>query len=314
MRNLGATGLKVSEIAFGGAEIGLSYGANKDCLLSESDAMTLLHAAVDRGINFFDTARMYGCSEERMGKAFKGIRDNIVIATKCPYLRNNDKQILTGHVLQSYIETSLYASLKALQTDYIDVYLAHSVDTEILKCDEVAHAFEDCRRKGLVRFIGVSTYGFSDVKLAIEDGRWNVIQLALNLMDQSCEDLLPIAQQRGIGIMIRSVLMRGILTDKGVDLSHEKLRSVSEHRRKYFELLDNNGLSLSDLAMKFVLSFKDISSALVGIDKIEFLNKAVALANGECLAPELLSRARKLAYPEPEFLNLGVWDRNGWTK
>jgi aryl-alcohol dehydrogenase-like predicted oxidoreductase len=133
--------------------------------------------------------------------------------------------------------------LKALQTDYIDVYLAHSVDREILERNEVAEAFCKLKTKGYVRSIGVSTYGYDDTKFAIDDGRWNVIQLAFNLMDQSATQLFPLAKQQGIGIMVRSVLMRGILTDNAPLLTHEKLRRVNEHRHKFLDFCKQNAFA-----------------------------------------------------------------------
>jgi aryl-alcohol dehydrogenase-like predicted oxidoreductase len=121
------------------------------------------------------------------------------------------------------------------------------------------------------------------------------------------------ARERGVGIMARSVLMRGILTDAEFEF-HEKLESIETHRQRYKELLSRRIPSLSDLAARFVLSFEEVSSVLVGIDKDEFLESAVALADGNYLEGELLEKARQLAYPEPEFLDLSVWDRNGWLK
>jgi len=312
-RSLGKTGIMVSEIAFGGVEIGLPYGVHKE-FMPQDVAIDLLKAAVDSGINFFDTARMYGRSEERMGMAFKGMRDKVVLSSKCPHLRLADGKIRALATLRKFVEESLHTSLDMLGTDYLDVYLVHGADTEILRIDEVADTFETIKRKGYVRSIGVSTYGFADFKLACEDGRWDVVQLAFNLMDQTAADLFPIAKLNGIGIMVRSVLMRGILTDAGVDLAHEKLHPVAEHRKKYLKLLDGENRSLSDLATKFVLSFADVSSVLVGIDKMEFLEKAVALANGSCLDEKLIRQVKTLAYPDPAFLNLAIWDRNGWIK
>ena len=303
----------VSELAFGGVEIGLPYGVHKE-LMSQDAAIDLLRAAIDSGINFFDTARMYGCSEERMGMAFKGLRDQVVLSSKCPNLRLADGKIRTGAILKTFVEESLRTSLRMLQTDYLDVYLVHSADTEILKTDEVAETFATIKQKGYVRAIGVSTYGFADFGLACEDGRWDVVQLAFNLMDQTAAELFPVAKQKGIGIMVRSVLMRGILTDIGVDLTHEKLHPVAEHRKKYLKLLGGENRSLSDLATKFVLSFEDVSSVLIGIDKMDFLNKAVALTNGRYFDEAMLAKLRQLAYPDPEFLNIAMWDRNGWTK
>ncbi|MEO6933387.1 MAG: aldo/keto reductase, partial [Chitinophagaceae bacterium] len=96
LRSLGNTGFKVSEIAFGGVEIGLPYGIGvKDQadMLSHAEAIRLLHAAIDGGINFFDTARLYGESELIMGKAFKDRRENVLIATKCKHFREANGQI-----------------------------------------------------------------------------------------------------------------------------------------------------------------------------------------------------------------------------
>jgi aryl-alcohol dehydrogenase-like predicted oxidoreductase len=312
-RKLGSSDIYVSEISFGGVEIGLPYGLHRQ-FMPEHDAINLLLASVDKGINFFDTARMYGCSEERMGKAFGSIRDKIVISSKCPHLRDENRNIRSGRALTAFLTESLEASLKALNTDYIDVYLAHSVDREILERNEVAQAFCDLKSKGHVRSIGVSTYGLADAELAIKCGLWNVIQLAFNLMDQTAAALLPLAHEKGVGIMVRSVLMRGILTDSAPQLAHEKLKTVNEHRKRYFAELDDQCPLLSDLATRFVLSFEDVSSVLVGIDKQEFLNKAVDLADGKYFSSERLSRLQALAYPDPAFLDLAAWDRNGWTK
>jgi aryl-alcohol dehydrogenase-like predicted oxidoreductase len=312
-RSLGKIGILVSELAFGGVEIGLPYGVHKE-LMPQDDAMRLLQAAVDSGINFFDTARMYGCSEERMGMAFEGMRDKVVLSSKCPHLRLPDGKIRRGTELKIFIEESLHTSLKMLRTNYLDVYLVHSADSEILKRNEVFEIFENLKRKGYIRSIGVSIYGLQDFKLICDRARWDVVQLAFNLMDQSALELFPYARQSGIGIMVRSVLMRGILTDTGIDLGHEKLCAVAEHRKKYLNFLENMNCSLSDLATKFVLSFSDISSVLVGIDKMEFLNKAIALATGNYFDGDMLTKLKQLAYPDPEFLNFAMWDRNGWTK
>jgi aryl-alcohol dehydrogenase-like predicted oxidoreductase len=309
-RALGKTNIAVSELGFGGVEIGLPYGINRR-MMDEEEAAQLLHGAFERGITYFDTARAYGCSEERMGKAFSGMRKNIVICTKCPGLRDENGKIRTGAALRASLEGFLSQSLAALKTDYIDMYLIHSADREMLACDEIIEAFKSLKTKGVARSIGVSTYGFADAELAIEKG-WDTIQLAFNLMDQSAAGLFATAREKGTGIVARSVLMRGLLTDNGPILKHEKLRKVEEHKQKYVEFCSKKSISLSDAATKFVLSFDDVSSVLVGIDKMEFLDKAVRIADGRYFDGETLSTLKSMAYPEPEFLDLGKWDRNGW--
>ncbi len=310
-RKLGATGIEVSEIAFGGVEIGMPYGAHKEDRLTDDEAVRLLHNAVEKGITFFDTARGYGRSEEIMGKAFADMRDEVVICTKCAHLKDTDGNLKTAGNIGEYIEDSIKTSLDKLRIDQVDVFLSHTADNEILNNKEVVQAFKSVKDRGLTKAVGVSTYGYADTKTAIDSGDWDVVQLAFNLMDQSCGQLFPSAQKNGVGIMVRSVLMRGILTDSPIEF-HEKLESVRQQREQLKVLLSPEIDSLSDLATKFVLSFDAVSAALVGIDKQKFLDDAVRLADGNYLDGELLRKAKELAYPDPAFLNMGMWNKNGW--
>ena len=311
-RLLGSSKIEVSEIAFGGVEIGLPYGVNKR-VMEEAEAITLLRTALDMGLNFFDTARLYGNSEERIGKAFKGIREKAVISTKCAHLQDAAGQVLKGKALTNFVEDSIAKSFQALQTDFVDVFMVHWASSEILKNAEIAEVFRSLKKRGLARTVGVSTYGLEDTSLALESGNWDVVQLSFNLMDQSCIELFPVAKQKGIGLMVRSVLMRGILTDGQFNYVAE-LQCIKKHKEKYKSLLSADIVTISDLAIKFALSFEDISSVLIGIDKTEFLTNAVSVANGCYLPPSSLRQAKQMAYPDPEFLNMAVWDRKGWLK
>ena len=113
--------------------------------------------------------------------------------------------------------------------------------------------------------------------------------------------------------MLRSVLFKGILTDRGRNL-HPQLKSVQAHRELYSQLLSEDVPSLSVMATKFALSFPEVSSVLVGIDRTEYLQKALEVADGKYLGAEMLARARELAYPEPEFLDLHKWDVLSWLR
>ncbi len=116
-RLLGQTGIEVSEISFGGVEIGTPYGIGVNTqaqMPSEAEAIKLLLEALDNGINFFDTARLYGQSEDIMGKAFKNRRDNVIICTKCTHLRSDNKRLPTTERLRKIIDNSLRESLSAL--------------------------------------------------------------------------------------------------------------------------------------------------------------------------------------------------------
>jgi len=315
-RPLGNTGINVSEIAFGGVEIGMPYGigvkSNKD-MLSEKEAIDLLHAAMDSGINFFDTARMYGESEAIMGKAFKQRRDEVVVNTKCRHFLDEEGNMPSSRELKKIIETSLKDSLKALQTDYVDVFMLHQVNVNLLESQEIPSIFLNLKKEGKIRAAGVSTYSPEETKKAIEAGVWDVVQLPFNLMDQRQGAFFSKAKQKGVGLVIRSVLMKGLLSERGKNL-HPALKDVEKHIAGYGELLEETGYDLPTLAMKFALSFPQISSVLVGIDRKEYLDQSLEAANGIYLDDEKMERAKQLAYPDPSFLDLPYWDKMNWLK
>lgn len=315
-RPLGNTGINVSEIAFGGVEIGIPYGigvtGEKD-MLSDNEAISLLHDALDAGINFFDTARMYGKSETIMGEAFKQRRDEVVICTKCRHLLDDKGKIPSSADLKEIIENSLDESLVALQTDHVEVFMLHQANLDILENEVISSLFLSLKEKGKIKATGISTYTPEETLKAIETGRWDVIQIPFNLMDQRHSSFFSMAQEKGIGLVMRSVLMKGLLSDRGKNL-HPALDAVEKHIIGYKELLVGTSFNLPELATKFALSFPEVSSILVGIDRKEYLTQAIDSANGKYLEGDLLSRAINMAFPNPDFLNLHHWNQMNWLK
>ena len=315
-RPLGNTGIHVSEIAFGGVEIGMPYGIGVNDaadMLSESEAIKLLHTALNEGINFFDTARTYGESENIMGKAFKDLRNKVVICTKCQHFLDDEGRIPTLRILRGIIENSLAESLEALQTDYVDLFMLHQGSLNILENDEISSIFLSLKKEGKIRATGVSTYTPEETQKAIESDVWDVIQIPFNLMDQRQAAYFSEAKEKGIGLVVRSVLMKGLLSNRGKNL-HPALKGVEKHIAGYDGLLKGFGFSLPMLATKFALAFPEVSSILVGIDSLEYLNQSLEAANGIYLEEELISRARQLAFPTPDFLNLQHWNKMDWLK
>jgi aryl-alcohol dehydrogenase-like predicted oxidoreductase len=312
-RLLGKTGLKVSELAFGSVEIGMPYGIGvreqKD-MIAESDAILLLQEALDKGINFFDTARMYGRSEEIIGKAFSGKRKDVIIASKCVHLRDETGKLPAGTELEPKILKSLHTSLQNLRTDYLDEFMILSADEELISHPDVIRIFNDLREKGVIRATGVSTYTTAETKRVMDESCWDIIQLPFNLLDQRQKLLFSEAGGRGIGIVVRSVLMKGLLSDRGKHL-HEALHKVEAHVSRYETLLSASACDLPALAIRFALSFPEVSSVLLGIDRREYLRQSLKAASS-VLNPAIKTAAEKLAFPEPEFLNLHQWSQNGW--
>ncbi|MBL7699909.1 MAG: aldo/keto reductase [Chitinophagaceae bacterium] len=304
----------MSEISFGGVEIGMPYGIGvkgNTGTIAEQDAIVLLQAAMDSGINLFDTARLYGSSESIMGKAFRGKRKDIIISTKCAHLLDPDGSIPGYGRLQNTIVTSLKESLTALKTDYIDVFSIHNATAEMLDNEDISNIFASLKKSGVIRSAGVSTYTFEEAEKVISGGNWEVIQLPFNLMDQRQGALFPIAAEKGIGIVVRSILLKGILTTQRYPL-HPALHSVESHLKQYDQLLRIDVPDLTTLAIKFGLSFGAISTILVGLDKLEYLDRLQDIANGVYLDNETFSKAKTLGYPDADFLNLPKWDRMGW--
>lgn len=313
---LGKSGIEVSEIAFGGVEIGVPYGIGVHCeadMLAENEAIKLLHQAIDQGINFFDTARLYGDSERIMGNAFSDRRNQVILASKCRHFRQTDGKLIPSKQVRKYILDSLEESLNTLQTDYLDLYMVHYADEEIFKVEEVSEAFYELKQKGIVRSIGVSVYKPQETKIAIEAGIWDAIQLPFNLMDQSHGIHFDAALKAGVGIIVRSVLMRGMLTDRFEKL-HPELYKVESHIKQYRDLLKYTGgfEGLPQFATQFALSHDAVASVLVGIDKESYLYDAVACATGNYFTDTMLKQVQQLGYPNPEELNLAEWDKKGW--
>lgn len=313
-RNLGNTGISVSEIAFGGVEIGLPYGIgvkSKADMLTRDSAIRLLHAALANGINLFDTARLYGESESIIGNAFRDRRHDVIICTKCARLKGNDGKLPEPSKVEAVIETSLQESLKALQTNYADVYMLHQADKQILDYQEVSEVFMRLKKEGVVRAIGVSTYTSDETQQAINSGVWDVVQLPFNLMNQSQAVHFTNAQSKGVGIMVRSVLFKGLLSGRGINL-HPALQEVEEHIGKYRQLLNGSQTDLETLAIKFALEVPEVSTVLVGIDQMGYLEKALRISRDKTIDHGILGKVQKMEYPNPEFLDLVKWEKMKW--
>ena len=214
-RNLGRTGVPVSALCLGCMNFGRPT--------PEDESLAIMDYALDRGINFFDTANVYnrGLSEEIVGRALKrdGKRHKVVLATKV-HGRMDDDNTLAAGVNRRHIIEQCDASLRRLQTDYIDLYQLHRprADTPI---DETLRALDDLIRAGKVRYIGTSTYQ----AWRLVEALWVAKELGLNrfvseqppyhLLDRSIErELIPLAQAHGIAIIPWSPLARGFLTGK----------------------------------------------------------------------------------------------------
>jgi aryl-alcohol dehydrogenase-like predicted oxidoreductase len=306
-RRLGRTGLQVSEIGLGAVELGLDYGvpvAGEHLRPAEEDAARLLNRALDLGVNFIDTARAYGVSEEVIGRALKSRRREYILATKLAAIREEGQ---SDRELHEQVKASIATSLRALQTDVIDLLQSHHTPVDVIAAGRVVAAMQEAQAAGDVRFIGASTYG-EDAPLAVlEDGRFDTLQVAYSLVDRTLEArVLPLAQARDIGVVIRSVLLRGVLTHR-YKLIPPALADLKAAIGRLDALVGGEAGSLPEMAYRFVLANPAVSTALVGTARVEELEAALAYAGRGHLSPAAVSAIREIGVSDCRQLIPSNW-------
>jgi aryl-alcohol dehydrogenase-like predicted oxidoreductase len=313
-RRLGRTGLQVSEISLGTVELGLDYGvpvAGEHLRPAEDQAAYLLNRSLDLGVNFIDTARAYGVSEEVIGRALKTRRREYILATKLAPIREEGQ---SDRELREQVKASITASLRALQTDVIDLLQSHHTPVEVVRAGRVVEAMKEVQAAGYVRFIGASTYEEEAPLAVLADGRFDTLQVAYSPVDRTLEDkVLPLARQKDVGVVIRSVLLRGVLTHryKFIPDALADLRGAIE---RLAALAGNEVADLPEMAYRFVLNNPTVSTALVGTARLQELEAALSFAGKGVLSPELAARIRQINVSDRRQLvpsnwpaDLGVW-------
>jgi len=295
-RSLGTLGYKVSEIAFGGASIsgeGRGYGFGH---IGDEEAGKLLSESFDRGINLFDTAPVYGfgLSEKRIGKAFRGKRGGIIIVSKGGIIWDEKKRIKIDNnpkVMQKMLEQSL----EDLQTDYIDIYMIHWPDKNIDIRKPVEY-LSRAKEEGKIRALGLCNAGVDDIIKAGEIDRVDVIQNEFNLFNASALDTVwETLQQEKLGFLSWGTLDKGILTGRVTPKrtfddadarswapwwKHDDRTPKYHAMEKITALLSATPHSALELALGYVLQFKEVSAALCGIRNTAQLTTALnALAH-----------------------------------
>jgi voltage-dependent potassium channel beta subunit len=317
-RHLGKSGLMVSEIAYGNW---ITHGDQ----VEEQSAVDCVRAALDEGITTFDTADAYarGRAEEVLGRALHGVRrESIEIFTKVYWPTGegrNDRGLSRKHIIES-----AHASLRRLQTDYVDLYQAHRYDYET-PIEETMRAFDDLVRAGKVLYIGVSEWRAEEIaaglRVAAELGLDRIVsnQPQYNMLWRVIEpEIVPLCEKEGVGQIVWSPIAQGVLTGKyepgaappaGSRATDEKSGAgfikrllsdeVLTRVQRLKPLAQEAGLSMAQLAVAWVLQNPNVSSAIIGATRPEQVRDNVKAA-GVKLESDLLQRVDEILSPVVE--------------
>jgi len=297
-RKLGNSGIEVSSIGLGCMGMSHGYGPESD----KKEMISLIHAAIDRGVTFFDTAEVYGpyVNEELVGEVLAPFKGKVVIATKFGIKMVDGKQVLDSkpeHIIQS-----VEGSLKRLKVDTIDLYYQHRIDPNV-PVEEVAGVIQDLIKEGKVRSWGLSEAGVETIRRAHAVTPLTAVESEYSMMWRSPEEeLLPMLEELGIGFVPFSPLGKGFLTgkiDKNATFVSSDFRSIVP--RFQSENIDANQILVelikkvaadknatpAQIALAWVLAQKPWIVPIPGTRKLERLEENLGAADVELTLKEL---------------------------
>ncbi|MDP8237691.1 MAG: aldo/keto reductase [Candidatus Hatepunaea meridiana] len=308
-RLLGRTGFKVSPIGLGTVALGVKYGIEAlqgVGIPVEDKAIDLIRHAVSRGVNLLDTAPGYGESERRIGRALDGNED-VIVATKVSIPVSNDGRLADRNELRKSIFDSIDNSRRMLRRDKLDLVQIHNATIDMMKSKVITDCLSEARDMGTVQSFGASVYGTEAALAAIDNGSFDMIQVAYNLLDRKMEtDVFPRALEKNIGILVRSAFLKGALTDKVLDLPD----SLVELKNIVIKLKENRALSweqLPTLALRFCLTHPVVSAVLVGARSVQEIEQAIQAAKLGPLIQDELDELEQYAIDDERLTNPSYW-------
>ncbi|MEV6844995.1 aldo/keto reductase [Actinoplanes sp. NPDC051411] len=290
-RTLGRTGVQVSTLVLGAMNFGRLGGTSQD------DVDTLVGSALDAGINLIDTADMYGQgeSEEMVGKAIAGRRDDIVLATKATMPIGDNRNHQGGS--RRWLVTALDDSLRRLKVDHVDLYQMHRWDPRTSD-DETLSALTDLQRAGKIRYFGSSTfpaYRIVQAQWAARASRYVTEQPSYSILQRGVEaHVLPVTQEYGLGVLVWSPLAGGWLSGairagqapstNRAEVMPDRFDPAKNQARldaveQLTKVADQAGLTLSQLALGFVTAHPAVTSAIIGPRTLDHLGTQLAAAD-----------------------------------
>lgn len=311
-RTLGKTGLNVSAIGFGGQPIGGNIWMGEWRGYSRADddeSLRTLERALDIGVTFLDTSDMYGAgrSEYVIGRAIKGRRDQVIVATKGATIHDYGR--MYHDVSYHHIIAACHRSLKRLGTTYIDLYQIHTAAFSAAEEDGIRRALEELQREGSIRYTGVSIGNNLKKGIELIEAGWvDALQLYYNMFYQEpAARLLPLAAERGIGIVSAVPFSWGVLTGKYTqaaqlpeeDVRRRRIEEPSlqggifpslEEVAELRQIVEPSDLPMPAAALHFVLGNPAISVVIPGARTVDQVEQNVASVAGPALPADVRER------------------------
>lgn len=286
-RELGKSGLFVSELGLGCMSLPDDVNESKK----------IIDAALHAGINYFDTADLYaaGKNEEVVGKALKGRREDIILATKVGNKMNEDGNGWTWDPSKKHIEQAIKESLRRLGTDYIDVYQLHggTIEDDV---DETIDTFESLKKEGLIRQYGISSIRPNVIQRFFEKGTPISVMMQYSLLDRKPEEWFPMIDYAAASVVTRGTLAKGLLTSEGL-VRAQSSNGFADYKAdeliQTVQVLGKNTDDLHAAAIAFTLQEKTVASALVGARSVEQLLDSV-IAYEHMPTDEVIERLKQL--------------------
>lgn len=297
-RKFGNSDMQVSQLGLGCMGMSEFYG-NQD----EAESIKTIHYAFENGINFFDTADMYGQGENEklVGKALKDIRDEVIIATKFGILRGEDGSFPGINGKPEYVKAACEDSLKRLDVDYIDLYYQHRVDPNT-PIEETVEAMAELVKEGKVLYIGLSEVSEDEIRRAYKVHPIAAVQTEYSLWSNDLEGVMPVCRELDIALVPYSPLGRGFLSGKYKSIedfeegdfrrinprfNEENFNKNLKIVEKVEEIANIKSVTPAQVALAWVLSKGEDLFPLTGTKRIEYLKENIEAINISFLDEEL---------------------------
>lgn len=270
-RTLGKTGLNISVLGFGVSPVGNVFEA-----VEESEAINALHYGIDNGINYFDVAPFYGdtLAETRLGKALRGRRQDVILATKCcRYIDHFDFSY--NRVIKGIDE-----SLQRLQTDYVDVFQLHDIEfgSKEQVLNEAVPAILKVKESGKARFVGITGLPVRYLAHIIRQVEMDTVLswAHYNLLEDEINDeLVPLSIEKGFGLMNAAPFLQRILTNVSLPAWHRSPQSLKDIQPVLIALCNKYGLQLNDVALAYAISHPRIATTIAGMCETHIVKKNI---------------------------------------